>query len=260
MYIDESGTHNYTNSDDIGERYLGLVGVIIDDETNKTILQPLMYELRSLISNDPDQIPVLHRNDIVRKEKHFIKLRNPKIKEQFESKLETLFRDLNYTICTIVLDKKEHFSKYEGSAKHPYHYCLELLLERYEIFLRDSGVGDVMAETRGKQEDLQLKFAYSDFYYTGTHYCKPAKIHKVFTSRQIKLENKSARIDGLTFADLLAHPSKMDVLHENRKIEKLDDFGKKVIDLIQDKYFKGFKPNLGKKTTEGYGKKFVPKK
>ncbi len=260
MYIDESGTHNYTTSDEIGERYLGLTGVIIDEETNKSILHPLMYELRGLLSDDPDQIPILHRNDIVRQEKHFIKLRDPKIKEKFEAKLETLFKDLNYTLCTVVLDKKEHFSKYEGSAKHPYHYCLELLLERYEMFLRDKGVGDVMAETRGKQEDLQLKFAYNSFYYTGTFYCKPDKVQKVFTSKQIKLENKKARIDGLSLADLLAHPSKMDVLHENKKIEKVDDFGKRIISLIQDKYFKVSKSNLGKKVIEGYGKKFVPKK
>jgi hypothetical protein len=257
FYIDESGTHSYSKLDEPGERFLALTGLIIEDEVNRNHLQPLMKDLRTLISNDPDNLPLLHRSDIVRGEKHFIKLRDPLIKVQFEKTLEELFTKIDYTICTVVLDKQKHISNYQGFAKHPYHYCLELLLERYEKFLRTRGIGDVMAESRGKKEDFNLKMAYSSFYYTGTSLCKPELIQKVFTSKQIKLENKHARIDGLVFADLIAHPSKMEILDENGIIKKNDDYGKKVIGYIQSKYFRDSWYG-STKVVKGFGKKLIP--
>lgn len=70
-------------------------------------------------------------------------------------------KNLDYTLCAVVLDKKSHLERYQKSAFHPYHYCTNVLLERYVFYLQENGGrGDVLAEARGKREDHALKEEY----------------------------------------------------------------------------------------------------
>ena len=147
LYIDESGTHNYSRSDDIDLRYLGLTGLIIDDEVNVSILQPSLLELKRMIADDPDELPVLHREDIINQRGAFAKLQDDDIRNEFNRRFIKLLREMEYTICAVVLDKKNHLEKYQRAALHPYHYCLNVLLERYTFCLEENeGRGDVVVK------------------------------------------------------------------------------------------------------------------
>jgi len=254
LYIDESGTHNYSTQDDIKSRYLGLTGFIVNEEANIEVLQPKLQELKRMFANDPDELPVLHREEIVNKKGVFARLNDAGFEKEFNEKFLDLIKNLDYRICAVVLDKKSHLERYQKSAFHPYHYCANVLLERYVFFLQENGYrGDVLAEARGKKEDHALKEEYKRFYENGTYFCKPAYVQQFLTSKEIKIKPKSKMFVGLEFADLLSLATKLDTLSCYGELTTLDDnFCKVVIESIQDKYRSS---TNGK--TKGFGKKLI---
>lgn len=254
LYIDESGTHDYSTADDIKHRYLGLTGFIISEKSNIEVLQPRLLELKRIVANDPDELPVLHREDIINKRGVFSKLNDAVVEKQFNEVFLSLLKDMEYAICVVVLDKKTHLKRYQKSAFHPYHYCMNVLLERYTFYLQENSVkGDVLAEARGKKEDQTLKEEYKRFYEGGTYFCKPHSIQQFLTSKEIKIKPKSKMFIGLEFADLLSLATKLDALNCYGVLPTLtDNFCKIIIDNIQNKY-----RSSSSGITKGFGKKLI---
>ena len=107
-----------------------------------------------------------------------------------------------------------------------------------------------MAESRGGREDRRLKDSYSRLWEKGTDFVGPEQFQKSFTSKQLKIKPKSANISGLQLADILAHPSRAEILHEEGLLGRpLAPFSKKIIKILRQKYDQ----------REGiiYGKKFL---
>lgn len=239
LYIDESGTHSYSNSNNIKQRYLSLTGIIISSEDYESDICPKLLEIKKVFTDDIDDLPILHREDIQNKEGVFSKLNDPSIQKQFDEKLLSLYENGNYTICTVVIDKKEHYSRYDQAAEHPYHYCLTVLLEKYVSYLKNKGKGDVVAEARGGNEDLALKKVYKHFYNNGTAFKSKQSIQESLTSNEIKIKPKEKGIDGLQLADLLSLPTKLYVLFRYKRHENLsDNFTLEIIKKIRTKYYR----------------------
>lgn len=254
LYIDESGTHSYSNSKDLDKRYLSLTGIIVESDDYESEIKPMILEIRKLFSDDIDLLPILHREDIQNKSGFFNKLKEKDICKIFDSLLLKLYETAKFTIVTVVIDKKEHLEKYGEAASHPYHYCLTVMLEKYISFLKNKGTGDVMAEGRGKTEDMALKEAYRKFYTSGTYFRNPAEIQSLLTSAEIKIKPKILGIDGLQLADLLSLPTKIYVLWGYKKHEKLNDnFNLKIMKLIEKKFYRSSTNNKVK----GYGIKLL---
>jgi len=111
--------------------------------------------------------------------------------------------------------------------------------------------GDVLAESRGGREDMQLKSAYQHILKSGTLFHSKDFFQMVLTSAEIKLKPKKANIAGTQIADILAHPSKQEVLLDHKIITSYEEkFGIKIRDVITEKYNRH--PESGK--VEGYGK------
>lgn len=254
LYIDESGTPTYSKENFIGSRYLALVGIIVSEQQNIKVLQPTLRDLKLMLAHDPDELPVLHREDIVAKNGAFARLQDKEIEKRFNDIFLGLLKNLDYKICAVVLDKTSHLERYQKSAFHPYHYCLNVLLERYAFYLGELGArGDVLAEARGKNEDTALKEEYKSFYERGTYYCKIPLIQQHLTSKEIKVKPKEKMFSGLEFADLLSLAAKLDTLYCYGKITALDDnFCKVIVEHIQDKYRKS--PGG---VIKGFGKKLI---
>lgn len=107
-----------------------------------------------------------------------------------------------------------------------------------------------MAESRGGKEDMRLKKSFLKLYEEGTEYLLPERFQSVLTSKQLKVKPKSNNISGLQLADLLAHPSRNEILDENNLLDRpLAPFAKKVIRILQGKYYQ-HKGNI-------FGKKFI---
>lgn len=253
LYIDESGTHDYSQSDDEDKRYLSLTGVIIEDEIYRKDIKPRIDRIKEMFMVDPDEPPILHREEIIYKKGDFSKLQDPSVETEFNRQLLALYSDCDFAICCVVIDKKTHQQRYGRSAQHPYHYCLNVILERYVMFLLQRGMGDVIAEARGKKEDRALGQVYDLFFQQGTYYLRPELVQRVLTSRNIKLKKKDRHTVGLEIADLLAIPTKKDTLAVHSVIQLRENFTKTIIESIQERYYKSDTTNH----VIGCGKKFI---
>jgi len=252
LYIDEVGNPDFGSCHDHNHRFLSLTGVILDIEYVQEMLHPQMEELKChFFDHHPDEPLIFHRKEIVNAKPPFHALREIEIQTKFNSSFLDLLHSWHYTVLTVCIDKRSHSEKYGEWKFEPYHYCLEVLLERYLYFLdAKDALGDAMAESRGGREDRKLKEVYSRLWKEGTHFVRATRFQSRFTSRQLKIKAKSNNISGLQLADLVAHPSRNEILHERGILDKpLAPFAKEVIKVLQGKYY----------VHEGnvYGKKFL---
>ncbi len=256
LYFDESGDHTFHTVDDPAKRYLGLTGVIVETDTYRIAFQPALEALKQRhFPHSPDEPTVLHRKELVNRSGPFGRLRDPGVEAAFNADLLNFLEDQQYVVITMVIDKRSHVERYGQAAFHPYHYCLAAMLERYCGFLNFyNAQGDVMGESRGGQEDRQLKEAYHAVFVAGTLQRGAAFFQNALTSGEIKLKPKTANIAGLQVADLLAFPSKQEVLLERNLLPDPGDvFGREIARHIAGKYNRRTTQNQ----VSGYGKVFL---
>lgn len=256
LYIDESGDHTYSSEDKPEKRYLGLTGVIVESEYYRTTMHSNFEDLKQKhFPHSPDEPVILHRKELIGKGGSFWRLRDTNNEESFNNDFLVHLRISDYTLITVVIDKRAHVQRYEKVAFHPYHYCMVAMLERYCGYLNFyNAKGDVLAESRGGKEDFQLKEAYQRVYESGTQFRRPDFFQKTLSSKEIKLKPKSANIAGLQLADLLAHPCKNQVLLEQKKIDKWEEvFGSSICECIESKY----NCHVFDDRIYGYGKVFL---
>lgn len=255
IYIDESGDHAYKRLLDPANRYLGLTGCFFEKVAYRLFWQKLEALKQKYFTYDPDFPLVLHREDLINRRGPFGILCDEEICRSFDDDLIKTISEGRFRIITVVIDKKSHIERYEDAAFHPYHYCLAALLERYCGYLNFVGAeGDVLAESRGGKEDMQLKEAYKRVYESGTQWRKSKFFKNSLTSKEIKLNPKRANIAGLQLADILAHPIKQEILFEKGEIQGIgQSFGRRLCETVSSKY----NVNVYQDKIEGYGKIFL---
>jgi hypothetical protein len=252
LYIDEVGNPDLENSENPNHRFLSLTGVIVDIAYVQDRLHPGMEALKNrYFGSHPDDPVILHRKEIVNRRYPFQVLRDPQIEAAFNADLLRLLRVWEYRIITVCLDKKKHHETYATWRYDPYHYCLAILLERFSFWLnRQSTRGDVMAESRGGKEDMRLKRSFASLWERGTEYVEPQQFQATLTSRELKVKPKTANVAGLQLADLIAHPSRCEILYEQGLLGRsLGPFARQIIEILQEKYDR----DKGRM----YGKKFL---
>ncbi len=258
IYIDEVGNHDLTHADDPNQRYLSLTGVILESQYTLNILQPEMTLIkREFFQHDPDEQIIFHRKELVNKKPPFHSLRDSNTEQRFNDVLLGALARWDYHVITVAIDKKTHRDQYLTWRYHPYHYCIEALLERFVLFLHYHGCrGDVMIEKRGGKEDEKLNKSYARLFENGTDYITSERMQECLTSKELKMRDKSANITGLQLADLIAHPSRRDVLIEyGLLVDNRDIFGNRISKILrQSKYLRDNK--TGKIT--GFGMKLLP--
>jgi Protein of unknown function (DUF3800) len=256
LYIDEAGNADTNPSKDANQRYLSLTGLIFKLDYVAETLHPRLESLkREHFGHHPDTPISLHRKELVNKNFPFNALRDPTRELAFNDAFLELVQHLEYTAFTVTINKRAHVGKYGKFHRHPYHYCLMILLERYVHWLRrHDGVGDVMAESRSGKQDRELKAEYVSIYENGTTHVGHLHFEGYLTSRQIKLKSKRDNISGLQLADLFAHPANraMRVIYENGP--PVDSFGQNITAILEkSKYDRSASGKL-----DGYGRKWLP--
>lgn len=239
IYIDEVGNSDLETSDDPNHRFLSLTGVILELGHVESVVHPQMEALKAkFFHSHPDEPIIFHRKEMVNSAPPFEVLKADEIREHFNQELLSLMASWDYTVISVCLDKKKHKETYTTWRYDPYHYCLAVLLERFVFFLnRTDRQGDVMAESRGGKEDIRLKDSFARLWEQGTEYVTSEQFHKALTSKQLKVKQKQNNISGLQLADLLAHPSRNEILQEQKLLEKeIAPFAKRVIEILQKKY------------------------
>jgi Protein of unknown function (DUF3800) len=257
LYIDEVGNPGLrAGTLHPNERYLSLTGVVAELDHVDQVMAPELDKLkRRYFESHADEPVVLHRKEIVNKKHPFQSLRDPSAEEAFNADLLRLLESLEYRVITIVIDKQEHLQRYQVWRYHPYHYCQEVLLERYVLFLERLGaVGDVMAESRGGKEDRRLKDAFHGIWKEGSSFVSADLFVQRLTSSQLKVKPKANNIAGLQLADLLAHPSFKAMLCRIQDQPLPENFGAKVAQILLDsKYHRSPRGKI-----DGWGCKWLP--
>jgi hypothetical protein len=257
IYIDETGNPDLESSDNPLHRYLGLTGIIVDLETARYTLTQRVDEIkRRYFSIEFDEPIIFHRKEIIQKKPPFGILTDPEIEKRFNSDLLALLAELDYKVITVVLDKLEHRQKYKVWRHHPYHRCLEVLLERFVMFLETNyATGDVLAESRGGKEDGKLKESFQRLFINGTDYVDASRFANVLTSSQLKVKPKASNVAALQIADLIAHPSRQEILQIYRSLPySPEKFGNEIIKILNEsKYDRSADGRIN-----GFGRKFLP--
>lgn len=252
MYVDEVGNPDIENSENPNHRFLSLTGVIFELDYIKIVVNPLLEKLKTkFFDSHPDEPIILHRKEIVNAAPPFSNLKKAEIRKQFDIDILNLLKHLDYIVITVCLDKKNHKETYRTWRYDPYHYCMAVLLERYIYFLERIQIkGDVLAESRGGKPDIRLKDSFKRLWENGTEYVEPDRFQNSLTSRELKVKPKIANISGLQITDLIAHPSRNEILNENGfKNMKISSFAMEIIDILKEKY--------DCKDEKVYGKKFI---
>ncbi len=255
LYIDESGDHTYEQVDTVAHRYLALLGVWFELGADYNAFASDLERFKlSLFGQRPDNPVILHRSDIINRKGAFGILCDEEKRGRFDAGLLEVVSRARFKMICVVLDKQHHKQQY-CDPFHPYHYCLAAMLERHSGWLNyKNTMGDVMAESRGKEEDLQLKQAYRRVYESGTTYYSHENHQRALTSKDIKIQPKKANIAGLQLADVLAYPVKQALLVQKGLITDPGDvYGKKVYGAVAAK----FNRNEWRGQVEGYGFKWL---
>lgn len=240
MYVDEVGNSDRKSTSNPNHRFFSLTGVILLLEVVKKQLHPEFEELKSRFFDfHPDDPIIFHRKEIVNARHPFGVLKDKEIRTKFDEALLRIISETDFTVITVVLDKQEYIKLYKEFRYDPYHYCLSVLLERYVHYLDKKGLyGDVLAESRNKKENRRLKKEFHRLYEIGTQHIAEKEISRVLTSSEIKIKSKENNIAGLQLADLLAHPSRREILLEKQKIEdyRKNIFAERIVDILKIKY------------------------
>lgn len=241
IYVDEVGNPDLGSSDDPNHRFLSLTGVICDLDYVAKTLQPEMEECkRKFFGAHPDDPIVFHRKEMLNAKPPFESLSDLTVRKQFDDELLRLLATWDYTVITVCIDKKRHKETYLAWRYDPYHYCLAVLLERFTMYVRRRNArGDVLAESRGGKEDLRLKGSFARLWERGTDFVKAEQFHQALTSKQLKVKAKANNIAGLQIADLVAHASRSEILHEQQLLDRaIAPFARRIIAILQSKYDK----------------------
>lgn len=256
LYVDETGNADLRSSADPNHRYLSLTGIIVDLDHIRRYVVPMMNALKGAIFDpDPDEPIILHRKDILDKRGVFGVLKKPDVEARFNTGLFTLLSNAEYQVVCAVIDKQEHLSRYTRWRHDPYHYCMEVLVERYVMGLNERRLtGDVMGEVRGGKSDRRLEAAFRRLYERGSSYVNARTMQRCLTSHDLKLKPKEKNIAGLQLADILAHPSALHLRSQAVGDVTPQGFGAQIVELLVREKFR----RSGGGRVDGYGTKWLP--
>jgi hypothetical protein len=239
MFVDEVGTGDRANLHDPNNRFLCLVGVIIEWEHLNRIVITDLRELKERYFKDlPHHRIILHRTELAKALYPFGSLKGNAVRDRFDVDLLSLLSSWEYELIGVCIDKKWHQEANAGWHGDPYHFCLEALVENYVFTLNKSHArGDIVAESRGKNEDKGLRANFKDLYRNGTHYIQSQRIKAAIISDNLIMEKKINNSAGLQVADLLAHPCRTEILLETGiKAMNPSPFALQIVKILRRKY------------------------
>jgi hypothetical protein len=258
LYVDEAGDHTTCVDEQapVGSRFLGLVGVAVRrGDVYEAFCSALDGFKRQHLPYDPDDPPILHREDILNRRHAFRVLQDEARRSAFDNDLLGLIEDADFVVISVVVDKLTHGTKAYRKLQHPYHYCLLALLERYCGLLGHLGLrGDLLVEARGRREDKALEETFEEFFKHGggaTSLLTADLAQSTLTSRKPKVKSKLQNIPGLQLADLLAHPLTRDVLVS---YDRIPDRGGPIADRNAAAVSAKYNRHLYQGRIQGYGR------
>jgi hypothetical protein len=204
LYLDESGDHSLKVIDPQYPVFV-LGGVIVDAAYAAGEMATALRRFKTDVFGRPDI--TLHTADIVRQRGPFSVLVDPESRCRFHSRLNSLMRQLDYSVIACVIRKDAHLAAYGDAAIDPYALSLNVLVERFCFALADARCprpGAIVAESRDRTLDAALLDAWRHLRERGSTYLRGRVIRDRVS--ELRLESKQAGIPGLELADLVVSP------------------------------------------------------
>lgn len=255
MYVDEVGGAHMKNFRNDNERYLSLTGIVVELDYAKTKLSIAIEDLKTSFFSEhhPDDPVILHRTDIMKRKSHFRVLESSDIADRFDGELINIFTNSDYQVITVGIDKEAHTRHYSDPS-HPYHYLLEILVERYVKQLHTwNAKGDIFVESRNHNDNNTLNVEFRLFYEAGNENVSVDRVQRRLIDGKLNFKRKDQNVAGLQLADLIAFPSHRHLVCSDRGVEMDTGFGSHVVDLLlEQKYRRSVNGRI-----DGYGTKWL---
>lgn len=256
MYLDEVGVEAMKRLDDDNFRYLSLTGVIMKVAHARDYLVPALDKIKGeVLDHDPDSPICFHRVDIRNRRGPFECLKDQAVRDEFDRRILQVMSDADYRVMTALIDKQWMTAQQHWQQTHPYHFLMEIIVEKYTHYLRRmNSVGDIMPEARGNNQDKALQREYWTYRMMGTRYADYDQTRSRLPSKNLKFRTKKDNIAGLQLCDLLAHPSHFTIRQNLGHQVHLGQFCEKVSELlVRRKYDRSWNGD-----PRGYGFKHLP--
>jgi hypothetical protein len=202
LFLDESGDHSLENIDrDYPVFVLG--GIVVDRAYYLEVVEPSIHELTERFFDLPT--PILHTSDIIRGKNGFELLSDVVVRNAFYEALNSVMRNLEYTVIACAIRKREFVDQLGVQAIDPYALSLERLVERFcdEIGDVESG-GLILAERRRPDLDRELDLTWRMMCERGTAFIDAKRLNTRIVD--LSLKDKRLNIAGLQLADLVVSP------------------------------------------------------
>lgn len=212
---------------------------------------------RFFLRHPDEPLVTFHRTDVVRYRGAFEVLRDDETRAVFDRWWMHYLTVTPYEVICVVIDKRAMQRKETWRIKHPYHYAMSVLVEKYALFLGlRGGHGDIMPESRGKKKDGALQAAFDQVRQSGTYYVGRGTVQERLPAKALKFRTKADNITGLQICDSLAKPAQDYVLFQRREIEQASPFSRSIQDLLEAQKF--YCSQTAARRIWGYGVKFLP--
>lgn len=239
LFLDESGDHSL---DKVDQQFpvFTLAGCAFDEGYYKQEVVPKIAAFKRETFGD-DSI-VLHTSDITRNRKGFESLKDSVARARFYDRLNHLIRGLDFVVIAVSILKNEH-RRARANPTDPYHYSLEIMLERFYYLLQQRGErGRIIAESRNAVFDAELRREFERLMTSKDSYVRGPRLRSCIDG--LDFREKRANLAGLQIADLIATPVSRFVIGKNTH----EDFS-----VIEEKFRRS--PSGG---YWGYGLKVLP--
>jgi len=256
LYVDEVGTDDLTHTEKDHQRFLSLTGVAMTVDYARDHLEPNINWIKAnVLKHDPDSPIILHRKDIVGRHGGFQCLGEDATRDLFDRALFRIIEGGEYTVITALIDKQWMLKQQHWKKTHPYHYLMEIMIEKYAQFLERMGsIGDIMPESRMGRVDERLQKACDEVRENGTPFVSAERIAAAIRASKLKFRKKSDNVAGLQLCDLLAHPSHMRVRERMGHAVQLGPFAQRVSGALEGAKYD--RSDWG--SVKGYGIKHLP--
>lgn len=202
MFLDESGDHKLTNLHKSRYPFFALGGVIIDRAYLREIVEPDLNDFKTTYFGRTDV--VLHTVNMRNGGGDYDFLSNVAVRTAFYTDLNALLAKWEYKVIGCGFDKVKFVARY-GNPIDPYHYSLDILVER---FCNDLGGqlddGFICAEKRGGSLDHNLLLAWENLRTGGIESITARDIDCRIVG--MDLRDKTLNLTGLQLADLIVTP------------------------------------------------------
>lgn len=228
VYLDEAGDHSLEREDEDFPVFV-LVMFICDIEDYIKSIVPAAYQLK--FDYFGHEGVVLHSRDIRKGQGDFTFLRDAQSRQPFYERINEIMGGENYKLIASVIRKQEHKARYGRNAENPYDLSLEFCMERLVRLLEGIGQSEceVIAESRGRSEDDELRLSFLTTITGGTSYVGAERFRQI--KFQLTFLKKSMNVVGTQLADLAAYPIARYVIDKDKLHPSYDVIRRKIRDL-----------------------------